>query len=499
MSDTKLYRAATLREALEKIKDELGEETLVLGHKRVRAGGFLGVGARDVVEVKVAVNPKAEAKAEAKAADGKRKPARLPAPAETSNQSLFAESKSLLADEAEESITPGMAALAQRAYAEISGTTPATARQPSLLEKSSLLETPRAAYPTSSSISLSPAGAPTLTKSLSTASAGQTLAAEPAPARGPSVAGELNKLWSEFRELKFSLGVLGRPSLAGGNPHQRLTQFEADPEIYDSPYFESYQQLLDTGLAPEMALQVMQLVVRNVVRNKTVEAALVDLLDARLNFAEDQLPIAPGTPGAPAAAVFIGPTGVGKTTTIAKLAAHAALGARRRVELITLDTYRIAAPEQLKKYAELIGAGCHLARSVDELDALLKQYAGKAKIFIDTAGRSPNDLADQLDLADYLRSSAEILKCLVLQATTHPSDAMVAAKKFALFGSDHLVMTKLDETTRPGASVNIVADSGLPLAYICAGQRVPDDIQRANPTTLAGRILRATLLAAAAA
>jgi len=197
--------------------------------------------------------------------------------------------------------------------------------------------------------------------------------------------------------------------------------------------------------------------------------------------------------------VFVGPTGVGKTTTIAKLAAHVALGARRRVELITLDTYRIAAVEQLKRYAEVIGAGCHVARSVDELDDLKRRYEGKAKIFIDTAGRSPNDLADQLELADYLRGSHDILKCLVLQATTHPADAMIAVKKFALFGSDQLIITKLDETTRPGAAVGTAKDSRLPLAYICAGQRVPEDIQRANPTTLAARILRATMMAAAAA
>jgi flagellar biosynthesis protein FlhF len=487
MNDTKLYRAATLREALEKIKVELGEDTLVLGHKRVRAGGFLGVGTREMIEVRVA--------AEVKPIEGKRKSARAPErkKSDTANKSLLSESQSLLSDEAEESITPGMAALATRAYAETSGAPAAPARH------TSLLETPRAAYPSSSSISLSPSVASTLTKTLSPASANHTLTAEPMPARGPSVATELNKLWSEFRELKFSLGVLGRPSLQSGGHHERLTQFDADPEIYDSPYFESYQQLLDTGLAQDMALHVMQLVVRNAARNKTVDSAIADLLDARLNFAEDQLPINPGTPGAPIASVFIGPTGVGKTTTIAKLAAHSAQGARRRVELITLDTYRIAAAEQLKKYAELIGAGCHLARSVDELDALLKQFAGKAKIFIDTAGRSPNDLADQLELADYLRNSQGILKCLVLQATTHPSDAMIAVKKFALFGTDHLVITKLDETTRPGAAVGIVADANLPLAYICAGQRVPDDIQRANPTTLAGRILRATFLAAAAA
>jgi flagellar biosynthesis protein FlhF len=104
-----------------------------------------------------------------------------------------------------------------------------------------------------------------------------------------------------------------------------------------------------------------------------------------------------------------------------------------------------------------------------------------------------------MELADYLRANDDMLKCLVLQATTHPTDAQVAARKFALFGANRLVITKLDETARPGAAVGTAADSALPLVYLCAGQRVPEDLERATPETFNARVLRRPNAMAAAA
>jgi flagellar biosynthesis protein FlhF len=474
MKNTKRYRAETLREALEQIKQDLGEEALVVSHKRVRSGGVLGIGAREMIEVYAALDPGKPA--------GERKTANAP----SRQKSEPAAKPPATPDQAQP--TPALAALASRLYKDMSTATAAVA-------VTSNLPAARKAFPDPTPHE------PRKPSALATLAAGPTTAAlstEPVAARGNAVATELNRLRSEMREMKLSLAVFGRPTLTNGRV-QEATKFEGDPRVYDTPYYEAYIGLLDSGLMPEMARQVMERVVQYAGHNKSVEEALADLLPATIGFAEDQLTVNPGTPGAPVASVFIGPTGVGKTTTIAKLAAHVALGARRRVELITLDTYRIAAVEQLRKYAELIGAGCHVARSVAELDQLVRRFAGQAKIFIDTAGRSPNDLADQLELIDYLRGAPDILKCLVLQATTHPADALVAVKKFGLFGCNQLIITKLDETTRPGASVGIIAEASLPLAYICAGQRIPDDIQRASSTTLAARVLRATLLGVAAA
>jgi flagellar biosynthesis protein FlhF len=144
----------------------------------------------------------------------------------------------------------------------------------------------------------------------------------------------------------------------------------------------------------------------------------------------------------------------------------------------------------LKTYAEIIGAGCHIAHSVVELDAMVRRFTGQATVLIDTTGRSPHDLADQMELADYLRGNEALAKCLVLPATTHRADAQLAFNKFALYGVNRLVLTKLDETVQPGSAVGIAALSSLPLVYLCAGQRVPEDLERATPRSFAARVVR---------
>jgi flagellar biosynthesis protein FlhF len=133
-------------------------------------------------------------------------------------------------------------------------------------------------------------------------------------------------------------------------------------------------------------------------------------------------------------------------------------------------------------------------RSVLELDALVQRFSREATVLIDTIGRSARDLADQMELADYLRANQEIAKCLVIQATTHPADAQIAINKFGLFGANNLVITKLDETGRPGAAVSTAVEAGLPLAYLCNGQRVPEDIENATAESFTARVLSANAL-----
>ena len=150
---------------------------------------------------------------------------------------------------------------------------------------------------------------------------------------------------------------------------------------------------------------------------------------------------------------------------------------------------RIAAVEQLKTYAEIIGAGCHVVRTVLELDAVLARLPKDAQILIDTTGRNPHDLADQFEFSDFLKRRSDIRKCLVVQATTHPADALAAIRKFEMYGADCLAITKTDETTRPGAIVETISQSRLPLAYLGTGQRVPEDLQVATAQSLSNCIL----------
>lgn len=185
---------------------------------------------------------------------------------------------------------------------------------------------------------------------------------------------------------------------------------------------------------------------------------------------------------------LIGPTGVGKTTTIAKLAAHYALNERRTVGLLTLDTYRIAAIEQLRTYAQLLAIPLRVIYSASEAPATLTELQDRDLILIDTAGRSQKHSLQMQEL----RALLEATQCethLVLSATTKCRDLHDQVARFAQAGVDRLVFTKLDETSSLGALVSVAMSAGIPLSYLTAGQKVPEDIEVAE----AGRIAEMTL------
>jgi flagellar biosynthesis protein FlhF len=301
---------------------------------------------------------------------------------------------------------------------------------------------------------------------------------------------EFDLLRAEIREVKFSLG-----SFAARHNFSNLnagTESEKSSVLRKPPFSDAFVELTAMGLSTGIATTLISKVVPKVKKGAILAAdvAKASLEDGILNlvkFGEDPL-----SGDKPAIMAVIGSTGVGKTTTVAKLAARIALEERRPVELVTLDTYRIAAVEQLVTYAEIIGAGCHVVRSVLELEGLLRKFPEEATVLIDTTGKNPNDLADQHEFSLFLKRHKEIRKCLAIQATTHPVDAIAAIKKFEMYGADCLALTKLDETTRPGALLELAAESGLPLTYLCMGQRVPEDLRVATPENFAARIFGET-------
>lgn len=504
---TKKYRATTMREALEQVKQELGEEALVIDSRRVRAGGLLGFGSQEMVEVRVATDSPSLPASPAKPKTS---------PIEHSRRSTT--SILNLTEMDEETAAPSLksrprttpsafAALAARSYAsndlnvaESSETLkPAAPAAPVLRDSFEIAETaPRVVHRpkpvVKSTVTEGVTTKPPVSPSTEKAST---------PTQHNPLTKELEQIRAELREVKFSLSALSTRPPVTDNSSDNILTLDADTEIYDSPFYEAYLELADSGLSPELARGAIReiaatLEIQSQSPNEVASAALVNLLDSQLSFAENPFTAATATSNASSVLALVGPTGVGKTTTIAKIAARLALRERRRVELITIDTYRIAAVEQLKTYAEIIGAGCHIARSVLELDALIRRFENEATVLIDTAGRSPHDLADQMELADYLRTHDSVTKCLVLQATTNQADAAVTAKKFALYGANNLAITKLDETIRPGAAINIAADASLPLLYLCAGQRVPEDFEQASSTAFAARVLIPRVMAVAA-
>ncbi len=188
-------------------------------------------------------------------------------------------------------------------------------------------------------------------------------------------------------------------------------------------------------------------------------------------------------------AIFLGPTGVGKTTTIAKLASRFALELGRKTLLITLDTYRIGAAEQLRIYADLIGIPLLVANSVRELDRQLREHTEAEVILIDTVGRAHGRLFQLADLAEYVKDKDWIEKHLVLSLTTKPLDLRETIEAYEMFGTNKLLFTKLDETITNGTAANELIRTQKPLAYMTNGQNVPQDIQIPTPGSFAEFII----------
>jgi flagellar biosynthesis protein FlhF len=173
---------------------------------------------------------------------------------------------------------------------------------------------------------------------------------------------------------------------------------------------------------------------------------------------------------------FVGPTGVGKTTSIAKLAAHLALQKKKKVVLVTLDGYRIGAIEQLRSYAGLMGIPFRFAEQVSELNRVIEENRQRDYILIDTAGRSPRDMDAMNSLAAFLKKSETIERHLVLSASTKPSDMRKIMDQFEVCCPDHLLFTKLDETSTPGPIFNELVRTQKCFSYYTDGQKVPDDL-----------------------
>ena len=201
--------------------------------------------------------------------------------------------------------------------------------------------------------------------------------------------------------------------------------------------------------------------------------------------------LAPAWPGKPPGRVMalIGPTGVGKTTTLAKLAARYRLLERKKVGLITIDTYRVGAVQQLSIYGEILGVPVEAAFTPQELRQKVERFADRDVVLIDTVGRSPRNDLRLAELQSFLDTLDQVDSFLVLSCTTRAKDLEEAAAKYGRLKPSWLIFTKLDESTYRGAIVNVVASTGLPVAYITNGQNVPDDIERASPERLARLIL----------
>ncbi|MDD6208759.1 MAG: flagellar biosynthesis protein FlhF [Clostridiales bacterium] len=188
---------------------------------------------------------------------------------------------------------------------------------------------------------------------------------------------------------------------------------------------------------------------------------------------------------------FIGPTGVGKTTTIAKIASEFKLNRKAKIAMVTSDTYRIAAVEQLRTYANILGIPLKVIYSAEEMRDLVKEFAGFDIVFVDTAGRSHKNKEQWEDIRELLEVVPEEKRqvYLVLTATTKYRDLCRIADAYQELTKYSLIFTKLDETACLGNVLNLKMYTDAPLSYTTWGQNVPDDIGGINAQSIAKKLL----------
>ena len=219
----------------------------------------------------------------------------------------------------------------------------------------------------------------------------------------------------------------------------------------------------------------------------------LDAARARLaEMLEDEIPLGGPirlTPGKRRLVALVGPTGVGKTTTIAKLAANFRLREKRRVGLITVDTYRIAAVEQLRTYADIIDLPMRVVATPHEMREAVEAMSGLDLVLLDTAGRSPQDEVKLRELKLFLSEAQADEIHLVLSSTASTATLVRTAERFSALGTTALVLTKLDEAGALGSLLPLWRSCKLPLSYLTNGQNVPDDIAPADRRRLAREVL----------
>jgi flagellar biosynthesis protein FlhF len=186
---------------------------------------------------------------------------------------------------------------------------------------------------------------------------------------------------------------------------------------------------------------------------------------------------------------FVGPTGVGKTTTIAKLAAEQSFTHRRSVGFITADTYRIAAVDQLRTYADILNVPLEVVFSPSELTRSYKKMSDRDLLFMDTAGRNYRNELFVSEVNSLLAPGEHTETVLVLSMTHKYSDMKLVASQFVKYGVNQLLLTKFDETDSFGSIVNLVKEFTFRISYITCGQAVPDDLRPFDPEDLVRRLL----------
>lgn len=252
-----------------------------------------------------------------------------------------------------------------------------------------------------------------------------------------------------------------------------------------------YNTMLDNEVSEQYANQIIDEIEKISKPNMPFDYALANTYQKMILKFGNPEGIKPAKKG-PKVVFFVGPTGVGKTTTIAKIASKFSVEGGKKVALLTADTYRIAAAEQLRTYANILEVPFRVIYSIEEIEQALRDFKAYDFILVDTAGHSHQNEGQKEAMSGFIHSVDSVAEkevFLVLSATTKYRDLISIADTYSAITEYKLIFTKLDETTTLGNLLNIKLHTGAALSYVTCGQNVPDDIENFNPQKTVKQLL----------
>ncbi len=439
----KRYEAKDMKQAMDDIIRELGTDAIILSSRKVRKSGVMGLLRKPMMEVTVAYEPK------------KNQPIRR------GTQAAAVE----LDETQQQLLQLGQHAVRkQRAYAE---------QEAAAAEQQAAPHSPAADF----AAALQAASPPPLQELPQQPIVPQPIAPQPQPQVTPS-----NDRLEEIDTRLFTLDHTITRLM------DKFTHLKRDVSYDFPPDIEAvYLALLENQVREELALALAKETQR--LLSGQTDATAIEV--AHHLIAESIGPPAHITPKRFRRKVILllGPTGVGKTTSLVKLASDFAVRQKKRVGIINTDTYRIAAHEQLRTYADILDIPLAIAYRPSEVVDALADMADRDVIFLDTAGKRPGDPQHKEEMSTLLKLAApeEVLLCI--SATTAHSSMCEIVDTYDFVGEYKLVITKIDETKHRGMILNACHYAKRPLAYVTTGQTVPDDMEIASADTVASQIL----------
>ncbi|WP_373049419.1 flagellar biosynthesis protein FlhF [Vulgatibacter sp.] len=287
----------------------------------------------------------------------------------------------------------------------------------------------------------------------------------------PSFAGEMAAMREALAEARRELRRVSRESRI-----QQALRFDAAAAAV-------HESLLDAGVEEALAEElVRQSLAAGHAGAEELRTAVRELLRRRISATR-----APWLRHGAKVLAFVGPTGVGKTTSLAKIAARAVLESRLRVALITVDTYRVGASDQLARYGEILGAPTWIARDREELVHAVARAAGADLVLVDTAGRSTHEAVAQQ--AESIRSVPGVQMHLVVSAAAGARELAAVAERYRRLEPERIIVSKVDEAAAPGGVLSALVRIDRPVSCVANGQRVPEDLRAVDELDLVDLVM----------